>query len=138
MKGRWKEESTQCVCTSRHFNIVLSAKRLPKPFTAWQVFLLDDRLCYADAPGAAPNARYLPLDCVPVRALPRGYGPHVGVAVLEDRQVAGRAGGRPSGGPWAGAGRTFSVQCGRHTHLLSAENAEEAEVRSCVLKDAFI
>ena len=100
------------------------------------MFLLDDRLCYADAPGAAPNARYLPLDRVPVRALPRGYGPHVGVTVLEDRQVAGRADQKPCGGPWAGGGRTFSVQCGRHTHLLRAGSAEEAEVRPWFTKAA--
>ncbi|KAK9827973.1 hypothetical protein WJX81_003531 [Elliptochloris bilobata] len=49
------------------------------PQLTWRrkwVFLLDDRLCYADTPGAAPNTRYLPLDRIPVRALPRGYGPH--------------------------------------------------------------
>lgn len=98
------------------------------------MFLLHDRLCYADAPGAAPSARYLPLDRVPVRALPRGYGSHVGVTVLEDHQFAGTACGRSSNGPWAGVERTFSVQCGRHTHLLRADSAAEAEVRLWLLK----
>jgi len=85
------------------------------------VFLLDDRLCYADGPGAAPDARYLPLDRVPVRPLPRGYGPRAGVALLDARQAPRRA--------RADAGGAFSVQCGRHTHLLAAASAEDAQAR---------
>lgn len=56
------------------------------------VYVLADRLCYTPDPG--PNStptpvRYLPLDRIPVRALPRGYGPKLGVTVVEDRQVSG-------------------------------------------------
>ncbi len=86
-----------------------------------QVFLLDDRLCYADGPGAAPDARYLPLDRVPVRPLPRGYGPRAGVTLLDARQAPRRA--------RADVGGAFSVQCGRHTHLLAAASAEDAQAR---------
>ena len=86
-----------------------------------QVFLLDDRLCYADGPGAAPDARYLPLDRVPVRPLPRGYGPRAGVTLLDARQAPRRA--------RADVGGAFSVQCGRHTHLLAAASAEAAQAR---------
>ena len=52
-----------------------------------QFYLLDDRLCYTDEPGKVEDVRYIPLDRIPVRALPRGYGPQIGVTVLEDRQV---------------------------------------------------
>ena len=45
-----------------------------------------DRLCYTADP-EAEGARYLPLDRIPVRALPRGYGPKLGVTLIEDRQV---------------------------------------------------
>ena len=50
-----------------------------------QFYLLDDRLCYTDEPGKVEDVRYIPLDRIPVRALPRGYGPQIGVAVIEDR-----------------------------------------------------
>ena len=53
-----------------------------------QFYLLDDRLCYTDEPGKVEDVRYIPLDRIPVRALPRGYGPQTGVTVIEDRQVA--------------------------------------------------
>lgn len=49
-----------------------------------------DRLCYTADP-EAEGARFLPLDRIPVRALPRGYGPKLGVTLIEDRQV-GRLG----------------------------------------------
>ena len=52
-----------------------------------QFYLLDDRLCYTDEPGKVEDVRYIPLDRIPVRALPRGYGPQIGVTVIEDRQV---------------------------------------------------
>ena len=63
------------------------------PHRQWRrryVYVLADRLCYTPDPGAngAPSpVRYLPLDRIPVRALPRGYGPKLGVTVVEDRQV---------------------------------------------------
>lgn len=50
-----------------------------------QFYLLDDRLCYTDEPGKVEDVRYIPLDRIPVRALPRGYGPQIGVTVIEDR-----------------------------------------------------
>lgn len=54
--------------------------------TAWlQFYLLDDRLCYTEEPGKVEDVRYIPLDRIPVRALPRGYGPQIGVTVIEDR-----------------------------------------------------
>lgn len=52
-----------------------------------QFYLLDDRLCYTDEPGKVEDVRYIPLDRIPVRALPRGYGPQIGVTVIEDRQA---------------------------------------------------
>lgn len=61
------------------------------------LFLTADRLCYTADPDA-DSVRYLPLDRIPVRALPRGYGPKLGVALVEDRQVGPCAGGRLGGG----------------------------------------
>lgn len=55
--------------------------------TCLQFYLLDDRLCYTEEPGKIEDVRYIPLDRIPVRALPRGYGPQIGVTVIEDRQV---------------------------------------------------
>ena len=52
-----------------------------------QFYLLDDRLCYTVEPGKVEDVRYIPLDRIPVRALPRGYGPQIGVTVIEDRQA---------------------------------------------------
>ena len=52
------------------------------------VYLTEDRLCYTPDP-EAESVRYIPLDRIPVRALPRGYGPKLGVAAVEDRQVGG-------------------------------------------------
>ena len=52
-------------------------------------YLTADRLCYTPDPDAE-SVRYIPLDRIPVRALPRGYGPKLGVAAVEDRQVGGR------------------------------------------------
>lgn len=43
-------------------------------------------MCYTDEPGKVEDVRYIPLDRIPVRALPRGYGPQIGVTVIEDRQ----------------------------------------------------
>lgn len=54
-----------------------------------QFYLLDDRLCYTDEPGTVEDVRYIPLDRIPVRALPRGYGPQIGVTVIEDRYQYG-------------------------------------------------
>ena len=52
---------------------------------AMQFFLLDDRLCYSAQQEDCHDVRYVPLDRIPVRALPRGYGPQIGVTVIEDR-----------------------------------------------------
>ncbi len=59
--------------------------RLPDACLYLQFYLLDDRLCYTDEPGKVEDVRYIPLDRIPVRALPRGYGPQIGVTVIEDR-----------------------------------------------------
>lgn len=53
--------------------------------SAVQFFLLDDRLCYSAEQDDCHDVRYVPLDRIPVRALPRGYGPQIGVTVIEDR-----------------------------------------------------
>lgn len=67
------------------------------PQRVWRrrfVYLTSDRLCYTPDPEAGGPVRYLSVDRIPVRALPRGYGPKLGVALVEDRQVrGGRLGG---------------------------------------------
>ncbi|KAL3141352.1 hypothetical protein ABBQ32_004935 [Trebouxia sp. C0010 RCD-2024] len=89
-----------------------------------QFYLLDDRLCYTDEPGKVEDVRYIPLDRIPVRALPRGYGPQIGVTVIEDRQID-----RTELPPQSSKKRAcvFSVQCGTHTHFMAAGTAAEAE-----------
>lgn len=37
--------------------------------------------------GASRQVRYICLDRVPVRSIPRGYVPSVGVTLVDDRQV---------------------------------------------------
>ena len=50
-----------------------------------QFTLFPDRLCYEDAPGVRAEVQYVPLDRVPVRAMPRGYKPAIGVAITDER-----------------------------------------------------
>ena len=57
------------------------------------VYITADRLCYTADPDVE-GVRYIPLDRIPVRALPRGYGPKLGVTLVEDRQVRGWRGSR--------------------------------------------
>lgn len=90
------------------------------------VFLTADRLCYTPDPDVE-GVRYLPLDRIPVRALPRGYGPKLGVTIVEDRQARGEGAqgcGRGAGsccrwnqldgwGPRCRAGRHGSALWGR-------------------------
>jgi hypothetical protein len=52
-----------------------------------QFTLLPDRLCYEDAPGVRAEVQYMPLDRVPVRAMPRGYKPAIGVALIDERYI---------------------------------------------------
>ncbi|PRW59715.1 lipoxygenase homology domain-containing 1 isoform A [Chlorella sorokiniana] len=95
------------------------------PARQWRrrfVWLTADRLCYTADP-EAEGARYLPLDRIPVRALPRGYGPKLGVTLIEDRQVD-RSG--PQFSPKK-AGCVFSVACGSHTHFFAASSPAEAK-----------
>ncbi|KAK9811699.1 hypothetical protein WJX72_008565 [[Myrmecia] bisecta] len=83
------------------------------------VWLTSDRLCFTSSqPGTSDRAHYIPLDRVPVRALPRGYGPQIGVHLVEDRQVAAVSKRRAC---------TFSIQCGGHTHFFAADTACEAK-----------
>ena len=59
------------------------------PQRAWRrrfVWVTADRLCYTPDPDVE-GVRYLPMDRIPVRALPRGYGPRLGVTLVEDRQA---------------------------------------------------
>ena len=59
------------------------------PQRAWRrrfVWVTADRLCYTPDPDVE-GVRYLPMDRIPVRALPRGYGPKLGVTLVEDRQA---------------------------------------------------
>ena len=81
-----------------------------------EVYLLPDRLCYADSPDA-PDITYLPLDGVPVRPLPRGYAPTPGVARL-DRRAADLP---------AAAAAAFSVTAGDHTTAFVAPSTAVAD-----------
>ncbi|DBA69854.1 TPA: hypothetical protein ACH3X2_012566 [Trebouxia sp. C0005] len=98
------------------------------PHPTWSkrwFYLLDDRLCYTDEPGTVEDVRYIPLDRIPVRALPRGYGPQIGVTVIEDRQID-----KPELPAQSAKKRAcvFSVQCGTHTHFMAASTAAEAQL----------
>lgn len=92
---------------------------MPAP---WQVVLAADRLCYAPSPDPEEEARYIPLDRVPVRAMPRGYAPGIGAGLVDDRHLD------PGGSRAAGAGCVFSVACGSHVHLFAASSPEDAQV----------
>lgn len=123
------------------------------------VYVLADRLCYTPDPGAgeASPVRYLPMDRIPVRALPRGYGPKLGVTLVEDRQVGRIAAEQrawctqacshgvvplhdPTKIPLTQVDRSspdfspkkvgcvFSVACGSHTHFFAARSPAEAKV----------
>ena len=82
-----------------------------------QFYLLDDRLCYTHAPSSGQVVRYLPLDRIPVRPLPRHYGPHISVSKISSSQVLRRP-----------QGSVIAVHCGRRTHFMAAESAVLATV----------
>ncbi|BDA40689.1 probable lipoxygenase homology domain-containing protein 1 at C-terminar half [Coccomyxa sp. Obi] len=77
-------------------------------------YLLDDRLCYTYiyTPSPSQVVRYLPLDRIPVRPLPRHYGPRIGVSKVRSSQVLRRP-----------QGSVFAVHCGRRTHFMATESA---------------
>lgn len=52
---------------------------------ALQFYLAGDRLCYEDAPSASAEIKYIPLDRIPMRALPQGYRPRLGVTLVDER-----------------------------------------------------
>ncbi|KAL4458577.1 hypothetical protein ABPG75_013442 [Micractinium tetrahymenae] len=94
------------------------------PQRVWRsrfLYLTADRLCYTADPDA-DSVRYLPLDRIPVRALPRGYGPKLGVTLVEDRQVDRS---HPQLSPKK-SGCVLSVACGSHTHFFAASSPAEA------------
>ena len=53
--------------------------------TCLQFYLAGDRLCYEDTPSASAEIKYIPLDRIPMRALPHGYRPSLGVTLIDDR-----------------------------------------------------
>ncbi|RMZ56711.1 hypothetical protein APUTEX25_002800, partial [Auxenochlorella protothecoides] len=87
-----------------------------------EVVLAADRLCYAPSPDPEEEARYIPLDRVPVRAMPRGYAPGIGAGLVDDRHLD------PGRTRAAGAGCVFSLACGSHVHLFAASSPEDAQV----------
>lgn len=91
-----------------------------------QFYLLDDRLCYTHTPSTSQIVRYLPLDRIPVRPLPRHYGPRIGVSKVSSSQVLRRS-----------QGSVFAVHCGRHTHFMAAESAALATVSQHRCTSAF-
>lgn len=90
-----------------------------------QVVLAADRLCYAASPDPEEEARYIPLDRVPVRAMPRGYAPDIGVSPYQDRHL-------PATHVSIETGCAFSVACGSSVHIFAASSPQEAEVGACL------
>ena len=86
-----------------------------------QVVLAADRLCYAASPDPEEEARYIPLDRVPVRAMPRGYAPDIGVSLCQDRHLQ-------DSHSHVAPGTAFTVACGTAVHVFAASSPEEAEV----------
>jgi hypothetical protein len=72
--------------------------------------------------------KYIPLDRIPVRALPRGYGPKIGITIVESRQLD------TSDATFRGRkkGCIFSVACGSHTHFWAAQMPSDAKV-GCIM-----
>ncbi|GAB4821886.1 hypothetical protein N2152v2_008932 [Parachlorella kessleri] len=96
------------------------------PHRKWHkqwVYLKDDRLCYTPDPGGSEGVRYIALDRIPLRPLPRGYGPKIGITIVDSRQLdtssAAVRGKR--------AGCIFSVACGSHTHFWAADTPASAK-----------
>ena len=87
------------------------------PLFGSQFYLLDDRLCYTNNPSSNESVKYLPLDRIPVRPLPRHYGPRIGVSRISTLQ-----------NPRRPVGSVFGVHCGRRTHFMAAESAALAKV----------
>ena len=91
-----------------------------------QVWLLQDRLCYA-VPGAADVIRYIPLDRITVRPLPRGYSPCIAV-ISNEKAPAPLRGRLERHFAFEGLfGRVFSVQYGLKTAYWAAATSQEAK-----------
>lgn len=119
-KQIWKRQWVRC-CLLLFFYTPLQQ---PFPEDSYfsrglQVYLLDDRLCYTNNPSSSESVKYLPLDRIPVRPLPRHYGPQIGVSRISSLQIPRRP-----------DGCVFGVHCGRRTHFMAAESAASAKVRS--------
>ena len=69
-----------------------------------------------------PRVRYVCLDRVPVRSIPRGYVPSIGVTMVDDRQVSCLGGFCGLGwATWVSAIVFLVEGCGRHIGLDANE-----------------
>ena len=91
-----------------------------------QVWLLQDRLCYAVS-GAEDRIRYVPLDRITVRPLPRGYTPRI--AVMRSDEAMAVLPGRMERHSALGDsfGMIFSMQYGSKTAFWAAASSQEAK-----------
>lgn len=98
-----------------------------------QVWLLQDRLCFAPLPISGDTTSYIPLDRITVRPLPKGYRPNIGVALNDEPPVT--LSGRHADHAAAKKTRAsvFSVQYGLKTAYWAAANAQEAKASCCHL-----
>eukprot|EP00887_Chlorella_sp_A99_P006398 scaffold3.g6398.t1 len=118
-------------CAIRHQGWLLKAYGRG-PQRRWRrrwVYLTADRLCYTSDP-TVDGVRYVPLDRIPVRALPRGYGPKIAVCQLDEAN--------PSSAKPHRVGCVFSVACGSHTHFLAAETPAAAKEWVDRISEAWI
>ena len=91
-----------------------------------QVWLLQDRLCYAVL-GAEDLICYIPIDHITVRPLPRGYKPRIAVTG-HDRGPAAFSGRMElHSAPEGTSGRVFSLQYGLNTAYWAAATSQEAK-----------
>ena len=113
----WKQRKrgTHCTCKRLWVRLAQLSTSGPASITCsqyptdiLQFCLLHDRLCYTNTP-SSPNARYLPLDRIPVRPLPTGYDICIGAAFIPSQQLEAASGrALPHHG--------FIMQCGLQTH----------------------
>ncbi|CAK0734664.1 hypothetical protein CVIRNUC_000464 [Coccomyxa viridis] len=108
--------------------------------TTWQecwVWLLQDRLCYAVS-GAEDRIRYIPLDRITVRPLPRGYTPRI--AVMSSDEAMAVLPGRMERHSALGDsfGMIFSMQYGSKTAYWAAASSQEAKGWLRAIRHAWV
>ena len=116
-----------CICEGQDLLYCFEQASCSTPVQVW---LLQDRLCYAVS-GAGDLISYIPLDRITVRPLPRGYYPCIAVMSSDEAMAVlprrGRTAMERHSASEDSSGRIFSMQYGSKTAHWTAATSQEAK-----------